>query len=108
VSDYKCSRCLETYKLDGMYHFSKVYCPTCQRARASILHPVTDAIHDAIGKLNKQYVSAELIGECVSVTYDDLKEVLERGIGLVLETRNHTHQWNDDDYCDICGADGRA
>ena len=20
----------------------------------------------------------------------------------------HSHQWNGDDYCDICGADGRA
>lgn len=21
---------------------------------------------------------------------------------------NHAHQWNEDDYCDICGADGRS
>ena len=22
--------------------------------------------------------------------------------------KNHAHNWNDDDYCSICGADGRA
>lgn len=40
---------------------------------------------------------------------------LDAAIGLLKRCRRemqtlagHAHRWNDDDYCSICGADGRA
>ena len=40
--------------------------------------------------------------------YDEAIRILKHTLERIEMLKNHTHQWNDDDYCDICGADGRA
>ena len=57
--------------------------------------------------------SAELAGE--RAPYADIMARLSHLIGeaKVIHAQigalaSHSHDWNDDDYCVICGADGRA
>ncbi|HEU5463700.1 MAG TPA: hypothetical protein VFV82_06190 [Candidatus Binatia bacterium] len=33
---------------------------------------------------------------------------LNRELKEIRKLERHTHQWNNDDRCDLCGADGRA
>ncbi len=40
--------------------------------------------------------------------YDGLLRVLREATAYVEELKTHEHQWNDEDLCDLCGADGRA
>jgi hypothetical protein len=40
--------------------------------------------------------------------YGALQDALYRAIRQVERLKTHEHQWNDDDRCDLCGADGRA
>jgi hypothetical protein len=47
--------------------------------------------------------------------YGDLAKQIDRTIGMLKRTRaevqalrSHAHKWNSDDYCSVCGADGRA
>ena len=37
-----------------------------------------------------------------------LQKALQQALADVRRIRYHQHQWNDNDYCDICGNDGRA
>ena len=52
--------------------------------------------------------TASLAGENPNAVYNDALAELEYVRTCIVELRDHTHDWNDDDYCDICGADGRA
>ena len=38
----------------------------------------------------------------------DLKKALQRALSEVRQMERHEHVWNESDYCDICGNDGRA
>lgn len=56
----------------------------------------------------------ESAGENVTA-YRDLMGRIDRSIGVLKRFRRevqavakHAHQWDNDDYCSICGADGRA
>lgn len=66
------------------------------------------AIGNAIGQLNRDYEIANMYGEKVEETYAMLADALEAYAREVRGYENHAHQWNDDDYCSVCGADGRA
>ncbi len=65
---------------------------------------------------NTWTAAAELAGEFANENYyytiqDELREIVERVnqlSKLVAAHNAHAHQWNDNDYCDVCGADGRA
>ena len=75
-------------------------------------------IHQAIeaaerkAKLAAQYVN---LGGYNADPYDDLARQIDRSIGRLKRARKdaqalraHTHDWDQNDYCVICGADGRA
>lgn len=56
---------------------------------------------------------ANLAGE--GDPYGDTLRDIDRTIGFLKRYRlemqslaGHEHRWNEDDYCDVCGADGRA
>lgn len=58
---------------------------------------------------------AELAGESTGDVYKARKAEVGRAIAILesthtelCELERHSHIWNDDDYCSICGADGRA
>ena len=104
----ECVRCHEKYQVNGIHHFDTKFCPGCKRARAKVLDPVFFAIHGAMTELNSEYERADLAGVEVITTYDDLEKVLTDGLEYLRSVRGHAHQWNDDGYCDVCGADGRA
>lgn len=38
----------------------------------------------------------------------ELEKELTDAVERVRELRTHAHKWNADDYCSICGRDGRA
>lgn len=38
---------------------------------------------------------------CIEHEHDDRREAW-------VCMHPHAHRWNEDDYCDLCGADGRA
>ena len=40
--------------------------------------------------------------------YDQIVEILKHYIEEVETLRNHVCEWDENDYCIICGADGRA
>jgi hypothetical protein len=40
--------------------------------------------------------------------YKELEDLLEKSLKDVRELRTHKHDWNDEDLCSVCGADGRA
>jgi hypothetical protein len=53
-------------------------------------------------------------GEITGSSADLLRQI-DASIGMLKQFRQtvqgldaHTHQWGEDDYCVICGADGRA
>ena len=39
---------------------------------------------------------------------DHVISMLKRFRAEVQQLSGHAHRWNDDDYCSLCGADGRA
>jgi hypothetical protein len=58
---------------------------------------------------------ADMAGEPRSIVYKPRKAQIGRAIALLKrahaelsELEAHAHVWGDDDYCAICGADGRA
>jgi len=106
MAEIQCERCgLDYDPINPDYPHP---CPACRARQRAILNPLKDAIHEALGKLRREYVSADMAGERPSCTYEDLKADLEDAVGLVRITRDHAHDWNEDDYCNVCGADGRA
>ena len=50
---------------------------------------------------------ADLAGSPINA-YKALREALQATLREVDALDGHIHQWNQDDYCDLCGADGRA
>lgn len=74
--------------------------------------------HDAqrfISEAARSAQYAELAGEPTSVVYKDKKAEIGRAIlalkrahAELTELEGHSHKWGSDDYCSICGADGRA
>lgn len=56
----------------------------------------------------------DLAGEDITA-YNRLMAEIDHSIGVLKKFRrdvqsmnHHAHDWGDDDYCMICGADGRA
>ncbi len=66
------------------------------------------AIQGAISYLNRHYETADLSGELPLYTYQQFADLLRECAADCERIAGHSHKWNDDDYCDICGADGRA
>ena len=64
-------------------------------------------IKAAARKACKSDEYADLAGE-PGTALRDLRDNLKAGLEHVEFLLGHTHQWNDNDYCSICGADGRA
>jgi hypothetical protein len=66
-------------------------------------------IKAAIRKATQNDQYAQEIGESqLATALPDLKADLLLAIQMIDEIVDHAHQWNDNDYCNICGADGRA
>lgn len=40
--------------------------------------------------------------------YKELEELLVKNLEEVRMLRSHSHQWNEEDLCSVCRADGRA
>jgi len=69
------------------------------------------AIEGAITAANRDVEYAHLAGvegEAGPSPYLELKKMLGQGIRDVRHVERHTHKWGENDYCQICGADGRA
>lgn len=79
-----------------------------------MLNDVFLAIHDAKKKANYTRQMHELTGvdhdenEQPLDPYKELETLLETELKNVRELRKHPHDWNEDDLCSVCGADGRA
>lgn len=66
-------------------------------------------IKAAIRKASQSDQYAYEIGEHeLATALTELRSDLVQAIADIDTIRNHTHQWNENDYCSICGADGRA
>ena len=68
---------------------------------------------------SNQYYELSGIGpdeaEGILPPYDEAIRDLERvraqcgkALAAIRKLKGHKHDWNEDDYCSICGADGRA
>lgn len=68
------------------------------------------AIRDAINAAKKQEEFASLAGEPIGDDggYHAIEHELERALAEVRELRSHEHQWDGEQYCTVCGADGAA
>lgn len=74
--------------------------------------------HDAqrfISETARSVEYADLAGEPAKPVYKASKAeigkaiaILKRAHAELCELEGHAHRWNSDDYCSICGADGRA
>jgi hypothetical protein len=53
-------------------------------------------------------LSEEEIEEMGGTSYSRLGKALRSALNYVHELRNHDHDWNEEDICNICGNDGRA
>ena len=55
---------------------------------------------------------AGLAGEDGRDVYKEAIDRISRALGVarrdLLALRDHRHEWSDEDYCAVCGADGRA
>jgi hypothetical protein len=51
--------------------------------------------------------SVTVYNDQIKRTEEEIQKLINHKSGLV-ELRDHVHEWNDNDYCSICGADGRA
>lgn len=65
-------------------------------------------ISPLITKAGKREQYWELGGHDGPEPLECLERALQRALDEVRELRGHEHQWNEDDYCDICGRDGRV
>lgn len=82
--------------------------------RATVLiQQLTDSLPSLFSEVARERQYADLGG------YDDpcaqRQKEISHLIGLLKKAnheldslRVHTHEWSSDDYCNICGADGRA
>lgn len=74
-----------------------------------VTHDIYFEIKAAIRKATQRDNYANEIGEGELATeLRDLRADLMQAVREIDEIRNHTHQWNEDDYCRTCGMDGRA
>lgn len=62
-------------------------------------------LHDEMHRFNE---SADLSGEQYRNAFLDFALKCERWAKEARAIAKHIHEWNGDDYCSICGADGRA
>ena len=69
-------------------------------------HAIQDAIRDAARQEEYASLAGEPIGD--DGGYQVIEHVLERALNQVREMRDHSHSWDEDGYCRICGADGAA
>lgn len=80
-----------------------------------ILRKLQYTIDDAIRAAAKEQESLSLSG-CGKEDFDKgwlppyvrIIRVLNHGVKETKKMRDHEHDWNGDDYCNICGADERA
>lgn len=81
------------------------------------LNAAKEAISE-IGARGRRHVqTADLLREYsdespIAREVADLAEIIYRARRTLRDLREmaapHAHQWNDDDYCNRCGADGRS
>lgn len=73
--------------------------------------------HDQIQSMLSDAASESEYWELAGITesdteephpYDLLQNALESGLRELKTLREHRHEWGENDYCVICGADGRA
>jgi hypothetical protein len=75
--------------------------------RAALNQELYFEIRAAIRKATKSDEYADLASE-PGYALRDILYTLEAAKEDVRELLGHEHQWNENDYCSICGADGRA
>lgn len=80
---------------------------------------IADLVHGEytrkVRRANRQAQYDYLGGEDARRSYRDLRKdlvnaqaMIEQALADLDAIENHVHAWNADDYCDVCGADGRA
>jgi hypothetical protein len=69
--------------------------------------PIYFEIKAAIRRAIREDENASLADEPATALHD-LHAILTSAAEDVRELLDHSHQWNENDYCSICGADGRA
>lgn len=77
---------------------------TCALDTSELSAAISIAIESAVRFME----SVDLGGYDAVNAYDSIIATLERGLAEVRAVRGHKHMWNINDYCSICGADGRA
>lgn len=96
----RCSDC------GGSLHADDETCPETQRELETI-RLFGDELRPLIDRASKSDETADLHGE-TGVALLALSDALQQALDVVKIRQNHDHQWNDNDYCRVCGADGRA
>jgi hypothetical protein len=69
---------------------------------------VEDAIIAAFRIISREIEIAESYGEPPKVTLADLTDLLYYFVGEAAVLAAHSHKWNEEGFCDICGTDGNA
>lgn len=68
---------------------------------------MNEAVSAGIAHASRAREYADIAGE-EDDSFQLLEDQLQSALVEVRSVRHHQHEWNEDDYCDICGADGRA
>lgn len=81
--------------------------------RYAKVHPLFWKIEEAIKEAQTEKNNWDMAGETAESLeseplFTSLERIIENGLQNLREMRDHTHKWNDDDYCSVCGLDGRA
>jgi hypothetical protein len=67
----------------------------------------SEYLRPLIRKATKSDEYASLAGED-AIALKAFNSALSRAMTEVTELIIHEHDWNDNDYCNVCGTDGRA
>jgi len=86
--------------------------PDAPRHTGEILAAIDSLAEQLVNRAARSAENADLAGESGSVVYRSIQQrfgrIAARTRRDLTELRTHRHDWNASDYCNVCGADGRA
>lgn len=93
--------------LASEYGDSPATCEECE-ARCIAADLFNQQLKVLINNAISRDVWADTSGDYPVVALDELSLALDRAQVDIAELQVHQHSWNENDYCDICRANGRA